>query len=70
MVTVQWEFVYDHLIGVRKKMKPPLNNLKISLDHILCLLWEILISLMYSGRALEWDAGKPGSFWKMSGPTS
>lgn len=51
-------------------MRPSLNNLKIFLDHILCLLWEILTSLMYAERTLEMDAGKPGSFWKTSGPTA
>lgn len=51
-------------------MKPSLNNLKIFLDHILCLLREILTSLVYAGRALERDVGKPGGFLKMSGPTA
>lgn len=70
MVTICWEFVNDHLIRVRKKTKPSLNTLKMFLDHVLCLLGEILTFLMYAGRALERDAGKPGGFWKMSGPTA
>lgn len=61
-MAIRWEFANGHLIGVRKKMKPSVNNLKIFLGHILCLLWEILTSLMYAGRELEGDAGKPGGF--------